>query len=89
MLWVYGIVFFLVVALVVPNGLYAFRQYLANRNILLFVLYLSFLALLAYLLLHITKRTAEIVQTAKEVYAEPGSPDVGRPGPPDVWRAGP
>jgi hypothetical protein len=72
MLWAYGIVFLLVIALVIPNGLYAFRQYLANRNLVLLTVYFGFLMLLAYLLLHVTTRTAELVQTAKEVYEEPG-----------------
>jgi len=72
MLWVYGIVFILVLALVIPNGLYAFRQYLTNRNLMLLFTYFGFLVLLAFLLLHVTTRTAELVQTAKEVYEEPG-----------------
>ncbi len=70
MLWIYGIIVLLVALLVIPNALYAFRKFLENRNLLLFLVYLGFLALLAYLLLHVSSRTAELVQTAKAVYTE-------------------
>ena len=72
MLWVYGIVVVLVAILLIPNALYAFRKFLEDRNILLLALYFVILLLLGFLLLHMTRRTAELVQTAKEVSAEPG-----------------
>ena len=72
MLWVYGIVVVLVAILLIPNALYAFRKFLEYRNILLLALYFVILLLLGFLLLHMTRRTAELVQTAKEVSAEPG-----------------
>ena len=72
MLWAYGIIVVLVAMLLIPNALYAFRKFLDDRNLLLLMTYFAFLLLLGYLLLHITKRTAELVQTAKDVYAEPG-----------------
>ncbi len=71
MLWIFGIVVVLVALLVVPNALYAFRQFLANRDLLWVTVYFGFLLLLGYLLLHMTTRTVELVQTAKEVYLAP------------------
>ena len=71
MLWIFGIVVFLVALLLIPNALYAFRQFLANRNLLWLSVYLGFLLLLAYLLLHVTSRTVELVQTAKETVLAP------------------
>jgi hypothetical protein len=72
MLWVYGIIVILVAILLIPNALYAFRKFLQDRNMLLLIIYFVFLILLAYLLLHVTTRMTELVQTAKEVYEEPG-----------------
>lgn len=72
MLWIFGIVVLLVALLLVPNALYAFRQFLSNRNAVWLTTYMGFLILLAYLLVHITTRTVDLVQKAKEVYDEPG-----------------
>ena len=72
MVWIYVIVLILVGYLLISNGLYAFRQFLSNRNHLLLGTYFFFLIVLGYLLLHVTKRMMDLVQTAKEVYTEPG-----------------
>ncbi len=70
MLWVYGIVVVLVALIVIPNALYAFRQFMADRNKLLLCMYFLFLAILTVLILHVTKRTTELVQDAKNVYLD-------------------
>ena len=72
MLWIFGIIVLLVAVLLIPNALYAFRQFLSNRNLVWLTTYMSFLILLAYLLVHVTTRTVDLVQKAKEVYEEPG-----------------
>lgn len=72
MLWIFGIIVLLVALLLIPNSLYAFRQFLSNRNRVWLTTYMSFLILLAYLLIHITTRTVDLVQRAKETYSEPG-----------------
>ena len=72
MLWIFGIIALLVAVLLVPNALYAFRRFLSNRNLVWFSVYMSFLILLGYLMIHITSRTADLVIKAKEVYDEPG-----------------
>ena len=72
MLWAFGIIILLVGILLVPNALYAFRQFLSNRNLVWLIVYMGFLILLGYLLVHITTRTVDLVQRAKEVYEEPG-----------------
>jgi hypothetical protein len=72
MLWTFGIIILLVALLLIPNALYAFRQFLSNRNIVWLMVYFGFLILLAYLLIHVTTRTMDLVQKAKEVYLEPG-----------------
>ena len=65
------IIVVLTALLLVPNGLYAFRRFLAERNLLWLVVYFIFLTALGFLLVHVTRRTVEIVQTAQEVLAEP------------------
>ncbi len=70
MIWIYAAVFVLIALLVIPNALYAFRKFLENRNLLLFVVYLGFLALLTYLVLHVTNRTTELAERAQNVYLE-------------------
>jgi hypothetical protein len=70
MIWVYVAVVFLVGLIVIPNALYAFRKFLENRNFLLLCVYFGFLILLVVLILHVTKRTTELVQDAKNVYMD-------------------
>lgn len=74
MIWVFGIIVLLLAVLMIPNALYAFRKFLEDRNVLVFCVYLGFLVILAYLVLHVTTRLGELVQTAKEVYTEPADP---------------
>jgi peptidoglycan/LPS O-acetylase OafA/YrhL len=71
-LWAFVVIAVLVAVLLVPNGVYAFRQFLAHRNLLWLTAYFFFLFLLGYLLLYVSRRTVELVQAAKEVYEEPG-----------------
>ncbi len=61
----------LVALLLIPNALYAFRRFLADRNLVWLSVYMGFLIFLAYLLIHVTTRTVDLVQKAKEVYEEP------------------
>ena len=77
MIWGFGIIVILIGALLIPNALYAFRQFLANRNLLWLSVYAGFLGLLGFLLIHVTVRMTAIVQVAKEVYMEP-DPEVAR-----------
>ena len=80
MLWAFGIIVLLVAVLLIPNALYAFRRFLSNRNKVWFVTYMTFLILLAIILIHVATRTMTIVQNAKEVYLEP-DPEVVRTQP--------
>jgi hypothetical protein len=65
------VIVLLAALILIPNSLYGFRQYLANRNLIYLVAYFSLLFVFAFLVIHVTKRTVEIVQSAKEVIAEP------------------
>ena len=71
MLWAFGIIVLLTGVLLIPNALYAFKQFLANRNLVWMATYMGFLILLAYLLIHVTTRMADLVQSAKEAYMAP------------------
>jgi hypothetical protein len=68
------IIVLLTAMLLVPNGLYAVRRFLQEHNLWWFACYLIFLLALALLLVHVTRRTVEIVMKAKEVLAQP---DIG------------
>ncbi len=71
MIWIFGVIVLLLAVLMIPNALYAFRKFLEDRNLLVFCVYLGFLVMLAYLVIHATTRLGDLVQTAKEVYTEP------------------
>jgi uncharacterized membrane protein len=71
MIWGFVIIVLLTGLLLIPNALYAFRQFLTNRNLVWLSVYFFFLLALGYLVLHLATRTVQIVQTAKEVLAEP------------------
>jgi NhaP-type Na+/H+ or K+/H+ antiporter len=58
-------------AVMVPNALYGFRYYLANRNVIWLVAYFVLLLSFAGLVVHVTTRTVEIVQKAREVLDQP------------------
>lgn len=70
MFWAFGIVVVLVAIILIPNVIEALRRYSRDRNPLLLSLSLMFLAVLSFQFLHLTKRTAEVVQSAKDVYAD-------------------
>ena len=71
MLWSFVIIVALTGLLLIPNALYAFRRFLVERNLVWLVVYLILLSSLGYLLLHVTRRTVEIVQAAKEELDRP------------------
>jgi len=70
-LWPFVIIVVLTGLLLIPNGLYAFRRFLAERNLMWLAVYLIFLFALGFLLVHVTRRTVEIVQASKELLAQP------------------
>jgi hypothetical protein len=49
------------------NTRYAIKQYLSNRNFVLFVLYMSLLIGLGFLLVHVTTRLLTIAQASQEI----------------------
>jgi hypothetical protein len=57
--------------IMVPNSLYGFRHYLANRNLIWLAAYFILLFSFAVLVIHVTTRTMDIVQKAKEIVDEP------------------
>ena len=67
-------------AVMVPNALYGFRHYLANRNLLWLIVYFVLLLSFAGLVVHVTTRTLEIVQKAREILDQPDI-EVPRQGP--------
>lgn len=74
MLWSIGpfvIIVLLTAALLVPNALYAFRRFLVEHNLLWLVTYFIFLIGFGHLVVHVTTRTMQIVQTAREIMDQP------------------
>jgi len=71
MIWAFGVIILLVGVLLIPNALYAVRRFMASKDRVWFVTYMTFLIALAYLLIHIAVRTVDVVQSAKEVYLDP------------------
>jgi hypothetical protein len=51
------------------NTRYALKQYLANRQFMIFALYMSLLLGLGYLLLHVTGRVMTLAESSKDVVA--------------------
>lgn len=72
MLICYCVIAALVVALVFKNTRYAIRQYFADRNRAILTVYLSFLMLLGYLILHMSYRLIDAIQ--KSEASEPAQP---------------
>ena len=70
MLWPFVIIVLLTAALLVPNGLYAFRRFLVEHNLLWLLTYFIFLAAFGYLVVHAATRTVQIVQAARETLDE-------------------
>jgi len=79
-LWPFIVIVALTGLIMIPNALYAFRNYLANRNLIWLTVYFIFLLSFAGLVVHVTTRTIEIVQKAKEILNEPDI-EVPRQGP--------
>lgn len=73
MIIAFVVIVLLLALLLIPNALYAFRKFLEDRNLIVFCVYLGFLVMLAYLVIHVTMRLGDIVQNAKEVYTEPAA----------------
>ena len=71
----YLLLFVIVVVLaglvIIPNALYGFRHYLADRNLIWLVAYFILLFSFASLVVHATTRTVQIVQTARELLDQP------------------
>ena len=63
----YLIVTALVGILWYKNTRYAVKQYLANRQFLLFAMYMSLLLGLGYLLVHVTTRIVGLAQASQDV----------------------
>ena len=70
MVWIYVVVGLLVAALLIPNGLYAIRQFLARRDLVWLAVYLILLIFLGYLFLHVTTRVLEINKSLQETFSE-------------------
>ncbi len=66
----FWVIFFLLVALCFQNGRYAIKQYLSNRQYLLFTFYVALLILLSYTVMHLTTKVVETVQTIHEIDAQ-------------------
>lgn len=69
MLILFWVIVALVGVLLFRNTRYAMRQYLASRNRALFTIYMIFLLGLGSLLMHITARLMDFVQTARDIAA--------------------
>ena len=67
----YWAVIALVGVLWFKNTRYAVRQYLANRQKLLFTVYMVFLVTLGYLIIHVTTRMMLLVQASQDVLNVP------------------
>jgi membrane-anchored protein YejM (alkaline phosphatase superfamily) len=72
-LWPFVVIVVLTGFIMVPNALYGFRHYLAHRNLIWLAAYFILLFSFAFLVLHVTRRTVEIVAQAKEVLLQPDS----------------
>lgn len=76
MTWTVGLFLVIVVLtglLLIPNALYAFRRFMVERNVVWLTVYFMFLAILGFLLVHVSHRTVEIVLQAREFMAQPDS----------------
>ena len=71
MLWAFVIIVVLTASLLIPNALYAVREFVTNRNLFWLTAYFVMLISLGGLVIHVTTRTVQIIQTAHEVLMEP------------------
>lgn len=71
MLKLFWIVVLLVALLLIPNARYAVRQYMADRNKLIFTVYMVLLITLGYMVVSLTTHLLEFVQTSQEVIETP------------------
>lgn len=63
---VFWVVTALVAVLLSRNARYAVREYLAKRNRVIFSVYVTFLLILGYLLIHVTSRILDITEQIHE-----------------------
>jgi hypothetical protein len=71
MIWVFPIIVVLLGMLLIPNALYAFRTFLADRNLVWLISYMVFLFLLGYFLYLLTTHTVDTILKAREIMAQP------------------
>ena len=71
MLITFWVVVVMVALLWIPNTRYAVRQYLANRNKLLFTVYMVLLIGLGFMLISITTHVLTLAQASQEILNAP------------------
>ena len=67
----YWVVAVLVGVLWFKNTRYALKQYLANRQKMIFTIYMAFLLILGFLIVHVTSRVMSLVQASQDVIDAP------------------
>ena len=67
MLWTYWLVAALVALFISRNVRYALYQYWANRQRAVFTLYVVFLIIFGYLVMHLTFHVLDFTQQAKQM----------------------
>ena len=65
----FWVIFALIVILCFQNGRYAVKQYIVNRQYLLFTFYMGLLFVLGYTVIHLTTKVFETVQTIHDINA--------------------
>lgn len=66
MLWIFWAVAALVIVFISQNVRYALRQYWANHERAVFTMYLGFLLLFGYLVMHLTTHVLDFSQEARQ-----------------------
>jgi len=71
MLKLFWVIVVLVAFLLIPNARYAVRQYMADRNKLIFTVYMVLLIFLGYMVVSLTTHFMEFAQISQEVIEAP------------------
>ena len=61
----------MIAVLWIPNARYAVRQYMADRNKLIFTVYMVLLIVLGYLVVSLTTHILEFAQASQEIIDAP------------------
>ena len=71
MLILFWVIFILVVVLCFQNGRYAVKQYLSNRQYMIFTFYMVLLIAFGTTVLHLTTKVFETVQAVHDIDSQP------------------